>query len=79
MNLLPASSIPINSLVNALITFEESGASYYVSSIGFSLSTHQVMVDLVDPETLHFHSSLPFSGLEQCSFQLNSNPPLGLA
>ncbi len=73
MNLLPCSSVPIDALVNALVTFE-SGASYYISSLGFDLNEHVVMVDLLEAETGSYHSSIPFSGLEDCSLQLNSSP-----
>jgi len=74
MKILPCSSIPINSLINALVTFEESGNSFYIGSIGFSLDKHRVMVDLIDADSLVYQSSIPIDGLDHCSIQLNSEP-----
>ena len=72
MNILPCSSIPITSLLNAVVV-NTNDYPFYIGGIGFDLRTSEVMVDLFDVKTLEYHSSTSIAAIRDWSIQFNSH------
>ena len=70
MNILGSSTIDINCLKGAML-ISKNYVQYMCSGIGFSLDTHEVMIDLKDSDGI-FYASVPFESIKDWSIQFNT-------
>jgi hypothetical protein len=70
MKILGLSTIDINCLKGAML-INENDAQYMCSGIGFSLDTHEVMIDLMDSDGMYY-GTIPFTAATNWSIQFNT-------
>jgi hypothetical protein len=70
MEILGLSTIDINCLKGAML-INENDAQYMCSGIGFSLDTHEVMIDLKDISGTYC-ATLPFNSIKNWSIQFST-------
>jgi len=70
MDILGLSTIDINCLKGAML-INKNDVQYMCSGIGFSLDTHEVMIDLKDSDGI-FCASVPFESIKDWSIQFNT-------
>lgn len=70
MKLLELSTIDINCLKHAVV-INEHGMEFICGGIGFSLESHEIMIDLLD-RSMNYYATLRFEAIKDWSIQLNS-------
>lgn len=71
MHILNCSTIDINCLKGSTL-INEHGIAYTCSGIGFSLGTHEIMIDLKESDG-RYYGSIAFSSIKDWSIQFNSS------
>ena len=70
MDILGLSTIDINCLKGAIL-INTHDVQFMCSGIGFSLDTHEIMIDLKDSDG-RYYATIPFDSIKDWSIQFNT-------
>lgn len=71
MDLIEPSSVPIHSLVGALV-INPNGAEYFITDVRFEISSFKVVVELEDPADATYSATVRFEDLSDWKIQLGT-------